>query len=324
MIESPTETIYVQAENLDDPDSPLLTDNEKSGLHLKDAEILLVKKEKPITARFCTTIRHLRARAGIWSRFRGLTMWSFMHFFAFNIHYALSFWVPALKATGLATFLTVLIMNSYTMAWTQIVISESSPLPWYKRFPTFDALKKTVPASAIYAGAHVFCWALPRLAVIVFELDQPMHMLGRTGENSKLDPRECQIVMIKAFAVGIIALASAVLLLVPAKVTLTRVYASLLQEDIETIVPFDRSFGGKVVPAIIGGSGAIGELDAWKTFDWSARLRLLGVYVKVFFMQTAVSIGFMGLVLCELRYFMGDNFDVLVASAHENMKKGMF
>ena len=39
----------------------------------------------------------------------------------------------------------------------------------------------------------------------------------------------------------------------------------MLPDEDEAIVPFDRSFGGKVVPAILGGSGKLSIRDAWKT-----------------------------------------------------------
>jgi len=81
---------------------------------------------------------------------------------------------------------------------------------------------------------------------------------------------------------------------------LTRVQASLLADSEETIVPFDRSFNGKVIPEIVGGSGAIGMLDAWKTFDWAARIRLVKAYFKVFLMQLAVAAVFLAIGIFEV------------------------
>jgi hypothetical protein len=86
------------------------------------------------------------------------------------------------------------------------------------------------------------------------------------------------------------------LLVLPADVTLTRVQASLLPDAEETIVPFDRSFGGKVIPEIVGGSGVLSMLDAWKSFDWSSRIRLVKAYAKIYALQILVSF-FFGLCL---------------------------
>jgi hypothetical protein len=55
-----------------------------------------------------------------------------------------------------------------------------------------------------------------------------------------------------------------------------RVMASLLPDDIDTLVPMDRSFGGKVVAAEAGGSGKLGLIAAWRTFPWRSRFRLVG------------------------------------------------
>ena len=95
--------------------------------------------------------------------------------------------------------------------------------------------------------------------------------------------------------------------------------ASLLPEDDEPIVPFDRTFGGKVVPAIIGGSGMIGMRDAWKTFDWNATVRVVKVYVKTALMQTALFMFFLATVAVELRLMLGPQLDRII---RDGMRKG--
>ena len=99
----------------------------------------------------------------------------------------------------------------------------------------------------------------------------------------------------------------------------TRLQASLLPEDDEPIVPFDRTFGGKVVPAIIGGSGMIGMRDAWKTFDWNAIVRVVKVYVKTAFMQMALFMLFLVAVAVELRLILGPQLDRII---RDGMRKG--
>jgi uncharacterized membrane protein (UPF0182 family) len=64
----------------------------------------------------------------------------------------------------------------------------------------------------------------------------------------------------------------------------------MLPEEDETIVPFDRSFGGKVSPAITGGSGKIGIVDAWTTFDWAARVRYAKVTGKALAIEVALCV----------------------------------
>ena len=78
-------------------------------------------------------------------------------------------------------------------------------------------------------------------------------------------------------------------------------------------MPFDRTFGGRVVPESAGGTGVLGLLEAWRSFDWAARIRLVKVYLKTGAIQVAVSALFLGVVYGELRFIMGDALDKMVA-----------
>lgn len=109
---------------------------------------------------------------------------------------------------------------------------------------------------------------------------------------------------------GLFGLVLSICLVVPANVVLTRVQASLLSDTEETIVPFDRSFGGKVVPEIVGGSGAIGMLDAWKTFDMQSRIRLIKAYVKVFVLQFLVTFVLVVIVVLQFVLLAGNAKEV--------------
>ena len=113
----------------------------------------------------------------------------------------------------------------------------------------------------------------------------------------------------------------AVLVVIPAHVTLKRVQASMLPEEDEAIVPFDRTFGGKVVPEILGGSGAVSMFDAWKTFDRSARVRLLKLYAKIFLVQLFTTILFIMVVFGELRVIMGDDLRKAVRVGQEQLMR---
>ena len=93
----------------------------------------------------------------------------------------------------------------------------------------------------------------------------------------------------------------------------------MLPEEDESIVPFDRTFAGKVVPEIVGGTGSIGMLDAWKTFDIPSRIRLIKLYAKVFAVQLATTIMFVMVVVAELRVAMGDDFQKVHKMAREQM-----
>ena len=120
-----------------------------------------------------------------------------------------------------------------------------------------------------------------------------------------------KLAVLKGVSIAALAILLAVLLVIPANVILTRVQASLLDDAEETIVPFDRSFGGKVEPEIVGGSGVIGMRDAWKTFDWNARVRLVKAYLKVWAMQMVLTVLLTTTLVGELFIIVGKDWSKL-------------
>ena len=95
-------------------------------------------------------------------------------------------------------------------------------------------------------------------------------------DKYELDAR-CLVLVLCGFLV-------AVFVFFPANVILARVAASVLPEEEATILPFDRTFGGRV---------ASGErlkmFDAWKSFTWEAIGRVVKIYVKVFLLQAMIA-----------------------------------
>ncbi|KAJ5374468.1 hypothetical protein N7517_006474, partial [Penicillium concentricum] len=244
----------------------------------EDPELVAPTPLKPITSKLRTTVKHLRSRAGYWSRFRGLGM-----FMAYNVArgflssffpvspYMLQFVVQSVISVVLAT---------WQMAWVHIVISEPSPKRFYQRIPSYKTWIKIAPAAAlqdVLTAAGFFI---------------PMAIANFAGWLDVTDDQDTpsMVAMYRFLGVSVIPAILAFLISMPARVIFVRVAASMLPEEDETIVPFDRSFGGKVSPAITGGSGKIGLMDAWTTFDWAARVRFAKVIGKTFAMQLALGI----------------------------------
>jgi len=289
MVESPQALLYEPLDTID-PDAPI---NKNA-----DPELVLVK-QKPITSSFRATIKHLQAKAGFRARFRGIALYVVYSIVLSSVAKFIGVFLPFGLHIIAPIFATVLLANA-SLAWTHIVISDPSPKPWYRRLPERRMWKKVAGPTAMLAIAE-------QLAIVI-----PVALAGACGLGDinpgtahDMAPGEARIVALKGF--GLLAL-SAVLglgLVIPANVTLTRVQASLLADDQESIVPFDRSFGGKVIPEIVGGSGVVSNLDAWKTFDWSARIRLIKAYVKVFFMQFALTMLFIGVAIAQIVLVIG-------------------
>ena len=275
---------------------------------------LLIVKAKPITAKFRTTIKHLRERGGRLSRFRGLHI---LFVYAIAFHGLSSIFMAILPRSLLTRSLIHIFVSvglcRIGMLWTHTVISEPSSKRWYRRIVNYETGRKIVLPTAAVAIAEQAAMVVPALMFKGWNLDQyangPSGTFGRIGANRQTT------VIIESLAVVFVGLASFLLILFPAQVMLTRVQASLLSEEEESIVPFDRSYGGKVVPAIVGGSGKLEMRDAWKTFDWNSRVRLFKIYVKVFAMQMALFALYALVVMVELRLAVGKQMDQMIIAA---------
>ncbi|KAJ5781949.1 uncharacterized protein N7518_010432 [Penicillium psychrosexuale] len=276
VVEDTNPDIYVRITPGPDPTKP--TDED-------DPELLAPTPLKPITSKLRTTVKHLRSRAGFWSRFRGMGM-----FVAYTMARGfLSAFVPVPTNSYLGQFVVQSVLSvvlaTWQMAWVHIVISEPSPKRFYQRIPSYKTWIKIAPAAALQdvltAAAFFIPMAIANLA----------GWLDVSGDQ-EVPP----IVAIYRFmGVSVVPALLAFLISMPARVIFVRVAASMLPEEDETIVPFDRSFGGKVRPAITGGSGKIGLMDAWTTFDWAARVRFAKVIGKTFAME--VALGFFALLV---------------------------
>lgn len=189
------------------------------------------------------------------------------------------------------------------MLWTHVVISTPSEKKWYRRFPSVEQGKKILLPTAVWALAEQAAICIPVILFQVFDLEGYY-----SNPNGFKDLPEAQqkSVALASFAVLTSGILTAIFVVFPANVTLKRVQASLLSEENDTIVPFDRSFGGKVQPEIVGGKGVVGMLDAWRTFGWAARIRLVKLYAKVAAIQVSTSVVFVMLAVAEVRFINGD------------------
>jgi len=286
-VESPQAILFEPLKS-DDPDAPV---NKKGDV---EPELLLVKQQ-PITASFKATIKHLRARAGKQSHLRGLGVY-FVNNFVFHwCLQILSLLLPTIFAFPLATILCA----PFSMAWTHIVISDPSPLRWYKRVPNYATIKKVLPATAIYALAREAVFVLPTYLAVSFRLLEEF--------PQKMTTHRATIMCLQGTSVLVLFGALSFLVLIPASVILTRVQASLLADNEESIVPFDRTFGGRVASESVGGTGVLGTLDAWKTFDWNSRVRLLKAYFKVAAMEVALTVVFILVLVGQALLILGED-----------------
>lgn len=282
MVESPQDSITFQAIPTEDNDMIKSPEPVNSGPHY-------------ITSNFRSSIKLLKAHGGYRGRFRGIGMY-IANGMAIN-------WIAGIMSavTGGPSVVCIpvaaVICAQLSLGWTLTVIGETRPQFWFRRIPSVNAWKKIAGPTAAYA-------AVQQLATL-----GPLYLLIASGmtqdpkEISKLPLDVQQIMALKAIGAAVLSLILVLGLVLPGKVILTRMQASLIDESEETIVPFDRTFGGKVVPEIVGGSGMIGAMDAWKTFDRPAFTRLIKAYAKCFAMVIATSFLFIGVLVAECAIF---------------------
>ena len=291
------EALQGNSKRVNTPDAPRLDGT-------TDTEVFSVQN-KPVTASIRTTLLHLRARAGYWSRFRGVSLFICFVLVRGIIISGLAT-IPVLRSrAGLAVAAVIaeVILARWQLAWIHIVISEPRPgKKWYQRLPPFrTSWFKIAPVIALQAVILQVVQTFPMLVCRTFG---PMKHLG----SPQYEPHERDVYAAtgQLMMALLLVLSLTILLGVPATVTTVRVAASMLPEEDETIIPFDRTFGGKVTPAIIGGSGKIGIIDAWKSFGWASRKRLLKLVAKVFSVMFALGLMSGMIMVGEAKLLLGD------------------
>lgn len=304
MVETPMVTAFkLDSPEADNIDPFVSSDDEKKQILSATLPEVLVVKTKPITAKIRTTMKHLRTQAGPWSRFRGLHIYMIYHFLFFVSYAILQFLFRLVYIPRAAAAVTThVIMCQFGLMWTHVVISTPSTQPWYKRTPTFATVKLVVFPTVIFAGAEQLVFLVSRDLLKAFGLH---HYVRNPGLFAQLSSDGQRKAIAQISTIGLISTIAGFLVIFPAYVALTRVYASALPEQDESIVPFDRTFGGRTQPRTDGGHGVVSMLDAWRTFDWAARIRLIKLYAKIFAIEFSTTLFFGLLMLGQLRIILG-------------------
>lgn len=108
--------------------------------------------------------------------------------------------------------------------------------------------------------------------------------------------------MMKAAGVAVVGLALAAFVLLPLTAVLARIQTSLLDEAEDTIIAVNRG-------------EAMGVKEAWKSFDWNARVRVAKTYAKYVAMQMGLVFLFVAAVYGQLVLFLGPEFYKVLGEA---------
>lgn len=258
-------------------------------------------KPQPITSSLRRTVAHLKARGGRWARFRGFPLYFITGVLA-QILASIFTGVlgGSVYANTIAMFVAHLVLANLETTWVHIVISEPSSRPFYRRIPGWKIWIKVAPAAALRYFAVQLSFLIPLLVGFATNIFRAGTALNPVELSPDQSPTRLVIGLFLLLGLGLILY---LILEVPAKVAFIRVAASMLPEEDEAIVPFDRSFGSKVTPEIVGGSGKIGIVEAWRSFDWGSRVRFIKVVIKAAVMVLGVSV-VMGTVIALEAFFL--------------------
>lgn len=245
-----------------------------------------------VTASLRSTHRAVYAAGGWRSLFRGFSAYLFLNIakgLVMGIFVGVG--VPAIAAVPLVAFVLV---QPYA-TWTHMIISATpSSKSFWKRLPPF---KKTFEATALPVLLYVVAKELSAILPIVLSSVLGMKVWNPKEPNTL--PQVEKDDAWKGLLVLLSALALHIFFVIPAQVVLTRIQASFLPEEEDTIVPFDRTFGGKVEPAIVSGKGYVNMTDAWKSFSRASWVRLIKLYVKIFLVSIALTLIWAAIIIPE-------------------------
>lgn len=267
-----------------------------------------VQQERSITTSLRTTVRHLYRIGGATAYFRGLacSLCTTAVYFVLVVPMVMAFHFPMLEAldsakgeepltTRLGAELVpaightaiMLLLVSWEAALVHIMITQPTLRIWYRRLPPFlPTLRATWRPLLLSHFADTFTWdILPILLKSVFGLYQPPASIHASFVNPRKALRS--LIWLVSFAINIYAC-------IPLRVTTVRVQASLLPDDEDTIVPFDRSFGTSgtngLKPGLLAESrGPLSFREAWQSITRAEFWRITVFSAKMVALRAVVN-----------------------------------
>ncbi|KAJ9158049.1 Ubiquitin conjugating [Coniochaeta hoffmannii] len=229
---------------------------------------------KPISSSLRALSRLLYSVAGWRASFRGLGA-CVAYLFAISVVTGIFTAIPFVPAE-VGTLLAALALVQLSTAWVHIAISPPNPAYFWRRLPPFrKAFEATWIPTVVACVAGTAAGYVPQLAALVVGL--PLVDPSKPGEIPEYDRHASW----KVLVVLLVTLVAWALVIVPAEVLLIRVQASLLPPDEDTIIPFDRTYGGTLEPAVVG-KGYVSVRDALGTFPRSSWVRIYILHAKIF------------------------------------------
>ncbi|KAK3059435.1 hypothetical protein LTS18_010879 [Coniosporium uncinatum] len=305
MVETPLKDVEIRV-TAEESHAPLEKDtNQGENDKLMGAEEMVAEvKFQPVTAKIRTTIRHLHTTAGFAARWRGLR---YGLLYTFLVGLISQIVMVAVPIPPIASVLAAIPLIPLHCAWTHATIAMPSKKSMYARMDRSTIRKLAVPA-----------------VMRVLMIDLSMLSIVFVAQGWRLVPSE-HTHTVYGFLAGnsIFTVIFAVLVwlyvVLPTQTAFTRLEASLLSDDDETIVPFDRTLGGQLEPAVLSTQTGYQTMRAaLRSFTGESRSRIAKLAVKQVLIYTVFVLLFVHVLLLELMVLPGNATKVMhdQAKAH--------
>jgi len=195
-------------------------------------------------------------------------------------------------------------------AWTHATIAMPVHKPFFQRFlPRKTASRLVLPTIRLHVGI------LAMQGATAGTLAMAQRVVYHRGINW---------LTANAFVLpAVVFLTIAFVHVIPSQIALIRAEASLLPEDQSAVVPFDRTFGGRISWEGFATRRAfvfqyLTIRGAYKTFDKTVYKRVVKMNVQLFVILTAITVIFAGIFAYELWAFAGNEIDNASRFVHLN------
>ena len=188
---------------------------------------------------------------------------------------------------AIASFIAGVLFAPMSTAWVHIVISQPSLRIWWRRLPPYLPTLRAILLPVLYSSvSDSFVHALVPVLL--------KHALGMRGMPPSVDDTSFSSRNILLTLIWLTVCVLNQTVSVPLHFAITRIQASLLPEEEETIVSFDRSFGTSgsngLRPGLLAESrGALSFREAWSSVTWSEMRRIWIFSAKILAVQVCVN-----------------------------------
>lgn len=197
--------------------------------------------------------------------------------------------IPDAKAM-LGECATTLLLSSWATAWIHIVITPPTLRIWYRRVPPFVATLRATWRPTLYITlAHFIIWkVIPR----PIRYAAGFYVTDYTAPSGFITTDK----IVRTLSWTLVHAAD-LLILLPLYMAGTRVQASLLPEDEDTIVTFDRTFKFRghngLQPGLLAQPrGALSFQEAWQSITRSELRRMILLRAKFVVVEVVISVVF--------------------------------